>query len=118
MRIDVRSERDSVAKDVQIYAEYRVFSVLQRFASGIDLIIVDVNESAEGHNIPKAQCTVDVRLIVGGQIQISSTGSHAAVAIDGAVQRLVRALALKLNRPFERRAEAGVCGHNTRPKHR
>jgi hypothetical protein len=26
-RIDVRSERDSVAKDVQIYAEYRVFSV-------------------------------------------------------------------------------------------
>src|SRR5690242_21705671 len=82
MRIEVRSERDSVAKEVQIYAEYRVFSVLHRFAPGIELILVNVNESGRGDETTGAECEIDVRLVDGGHAHIASAGSHAAVAID------------------------------------
>lgn len=117
MRIEVRSECDSVAKDVKIYAEYRVFSVLHRSARGIELIIVNVNESARAGEITGADCEIDVRLLAGEQVHVESTGSHAAVAIDGAVQRLARDLAVKMDRPYEGHAEAGAGGHKTRSKH-
>jgi hypothetical protein len=118
MRIEVRSERDSVAKDVQIYAEYRVFSVLHRFGPGIELILVNVNESGRGDETTGAECEIDVRLVDGGHAHIASAGSHAAVAIDSAVQQLARALALKMDCPPEGHAEAGIGTHKTRPKHR
>lgn len=117
MRIEVRSERDSVAKDIRTYAEYRVFSVLYRFARGIELIMVNVNESARAGETTGSDCEIDVRLLDGEQLHIGATGSHAAVAIDGAVQRLARALALKMDNPHESHVERGVGGLKTRRKH-
>ena len=117
MRIEVRSGRDSVAKDIQIYAEYHVFSVLYRFAPGIELIMVNVNESARGGQTAGADCEIDVRVLDGELLHIGASGPHAAAAIDGAVQRLARALALTMDGPHARHVETGVGGHKTRVKH-
>ena len=117
MRIEVRSGGDSVARDVQIYAEYHVFSVLHRFAPGIELIIVNVNASARGGETIGAECEIDVRVLDGELLHIVASAPHAAAAIDGAVQRLARALALTMDGPHEHHVATSVGGHKTRPKH-
>lgn len=111
MRIEVGSRSDSVARDVQIYAEYHVFSVLHRFAPAIELIIVNVNASAGGAETIGADCEIDVRLLDGELLHIGASGPHAAAAIDGAVQRLAGALAVTMDGRHERHLETGVGGH-------
>ena len=98
MRIDVRSGNALVDREMLAYAEYRVFVGVQRFASRIESIAIEVREvpHLQGRG---AECDICARLLGAGQVRIRSKGSHLAAAIDRAAARLECEMASKVASP-------------------
>ena len=93
MRIEVRSGNTSLNKEMQTYAEYRVFVAIQRFASHIESIAIDVREVSpeQGRG---AECDITVRLLGAGVVHMRSKGAHPAAAVDRAATQLECEMAL------------------------
>jgi ribosome-associated translation inhibitor RaiA len=103
MHIEVSSETGSVTKELQVYAEYRLFSAVGRLASRIESITVHVRDNDTVVSGAGATCAITAQLSPAGCVQTRCTGPHPAAAIDRATERVARAIATKLsNRPLRR----------------
>lgn len=97
MRMEIKSENDSVTKQLQVYAEYRVFSAIGRLASRIESMTVHVQGNLAMVSGTGATCVITARLSPAGSVRIRSTGPHPAAVIDRATKRVARAIAKKLS---------------------
>lgn len=104
MRMEISSESGSVTRDLQVYAEYRVFSAIGPLAARIESIAVHVRDNAAIAPGTGATCAITVQLSAAGRVRTQCTGPHPAAAIDRAAERVVRAISTKLsNRPLHPR---------------
>lgn len=114
MRIEVHSGDGSLTRELQVYAEYRVFVALQQFAPHIDLVAVDARDSAQPRESQGASCEVSVRLLPAGHVLLRSRGRHAAAAIDAAASQLARAIEAEMAEPAcEPNSESGLDRRRT-----
>ena len=103
MHIEISSETGSITKELQVYAEYRLFAAVGPLASRIESITVDVRENDTMASAAGATCTIAAQLSSADCVRTRCTGPHPAAAIDRATKRIARAIATKLlNRPLRR----------------
>ena len=100
MRISVSAVGHNPTAGLQTYAVRRVRIGLARFLHQIDLVRITLVEIDNPPADARVECRIEIELeeVVGKSMAVSTEGPHAGAAIDEAVARLRRLVAVKLGR--------------------
>ena len=79
---------ESTASQVRIYAEFRFFAALARYARLIRSVDVILRTAAGPESADDVTCAVDVKLEQSESVHASATARHASGAIDRAAERI------------------------------
>jgi ribosome-associated translation inhibitor RaiA len=87
MRIDIIDEDDSTTAQARVYAEYRLFATLARYARAIRSVRAVLHVERRGV-ADRATCVVTVVLDPSGSAVVRAHGRHVHGAIDRAAGRI------------------------------
>ena len=91
---------ESTASQVRIYAEFRFFAALARYARLIRSIDVILRTAAGPEAADAVTCAVDVTLEQSDSVHANATGRHASGAIDRAAERIDTLMNRRLSHPL------------------
>lgn len=91
MRVYVSAPSPSFGPQILVYAEYRLFAVLARYAGVRSARVVLQDESAGG-----VRCSVTIDFDSAAPARARVKGLHAAATIDRAAERVVELMRRRL----------------------
>jgi len=114
MRIWFSATGHNPSAGLQSYAVRRVRFGLARFSHQIDLVRISLVEINRPQADGRVQCRIELRGVVGNGLAVSTEGAHPSAAIDEAVDRMRRRVAVELGRAGPRTGLSSPRHHRPR----